>query len=159
MHRLESLSPLGMLQEWGLRVSGGGYTDPLRKAVGGSLGIDDEMALAMWVEATEGFETSRPVLTHVYVRFLPVENYRYREPGETRLRAAIRHGQAHLMLEGWKDTALGQKLHDDFMDALIRRQRENPFKVPPRPEESTIETIVAAVESEVEYRNPRALAS
>jgi hypothetical protein len=148
-HPLESLTPLGMLEIWGLRVSGASLKDPLAKSTGGRAGIDDELALAMYVEATDGFQEARPVLAHVYSRFLPVSGYRYREPGETRLRASIRHGQANLMLEGWTDTAMAQKLHDTFMDLLIKRQREQPFKVPARPEEVTVEQIVAQVEADV----------
>jgi hypothetical protein len=149
MHPLEKLTPLGMLEIWGLRVSGASLKDPLAKSTGGRVGIDDELALALYVEGTQGFEQSRSVLAHVYARFLPIASYRYREPGETRLRAAMRHGQASQMLDGNSDAQLAQKLHDDFMDSLIRRQRDHPFKVPPRPEEMTAEEIVQQVEAEV----------
>ena len=143
---LEKLTPEGMLGIWGLRVAGGSFRDPLRRSMGGIAGLDDEMAMVHYVESTEGFEASRPVLAHVYSEFLPVSMYRYRQPGETRMRAAIRHGQAHLLLEGWKDADLAQRLHDDFMDALVRKAKATPFKLPRRPEEVTTEDIVAEVE-------------
>ena len=134
-HFLETLTPLGMLEIWGLRVSGGSLKDPLAKSTGGRAGIDDELALAMYVETTECFSEARPVLAHVYAAFLPIASYRYRQPGETRMRAAIRHGQANLLLDRWSDARMTQKLHDDFMDALIKRHRNQPFKVPIRNEE------------------------
>jgi hypothetical protein len=149
MHPLEKLTPLGMLEIWGLRVSGSSLKDPLAQSTGGRAGIDDELALALYVEATEGFEQSHPVLTHVYARFLPIQTYRYRQPGETRLRAAMRHGQASQMLDGKSDHQLTQKLHDVFMDALIKKQKQHPFKVPPRPEEVTAESIVQQVEADL----------
>ena len=149
MHDLEKLTPLAMLEIWGLRVSGSSMKNPWIKSTGNPAGIDDEMALALYVEATKGFEQARPVLTHVYARFLPIHSYRYREPGESRLRAAMRHGQASEMLDGKSDQQLAQKLHDDFMDELIKRQREHPFKLPPRPEEQTAEQIVRDVEADL----------
>ena len=148
-HHLESLTPLGMLEIWGLRVSGGSLKDPLAKSTGGRAGIDDELALVMYVETTEGFAEARSVIAHVYADFLPISSYRYRQPGETRMRASIRHGQANLLLEGWTDQKLAQKLHDDFMDSLIRRQKAQPFKVPVRQEEETVEQIVAQVEADL----------
>jgi hypothetical protein len=138
-----------MLEIWGLRVSGGSLKDPLAKSTGGRAGIDDELALVMYLEAIEGFETARPVLAHIYSNFLPIESYRYRQPGETRMRAAIRHGQANLLLDGWPDSRMTQKLFNDFLDALIRHQRDKPFKVPARPEEITVEQIVAQVEADL----------
>lgn len=149
MHPLEKLTPHGMLEIWGLRVSGTSLKDPLAKSTGGRAGIDDELALALYVEGTPGFEQSRTVLAHVYARFLPIATYRYRGPGETRLRAAMRHGQASQMLDGKSDPQLAQKLHDDFMDALIKKQKSHPFKVPPRPEEITAEQIVQQVDAQV----------
>jgi hypothetical protein len=149
MNFLENLTPLGMLEIWGLRISGSSLKDPLALSTGGPSGIDDEMALALYVEATSAFEQAKPVLTHIYARFLPIRSYRYREPGETRLRAAMRHGQASLMLEGRSDQQLSQKLHDDFMDELIKKQRSHPFKLPPRPQEETVEQIVRQVEADL----------
>ena len=138
-----------MLEIWGLRVSGGSLKDPLGKSTGGRAGIDDELALVMYVETTEGFSEARPVVAHVYADFLPISSYRYRQPGETRMRASIRHGQANLLLEGWSDQRMAQKLHDDFMDSLIKRQKVQPFKVPVRQEEVTVEQIVAQVEADL----------
>jgi len=149
MSPLEKLTPLAMLEIWGLRVSGGSLKNPLMKSTGNPAGIDDEMALALYVENTEGFEQAKPVLTHVYARFLPISSYRYREPGETRLRAAMRHGQASDMLDGKTDPQLSQKLHDVFMDHLIQKVKQHPFKLPPRPEEETAEQIVRGVEADL----------
>lgn len=149
MNFLEQLTPLGMLEIWGLRVSGSSLKDPLAKSTGGPAGIDDELALALYVESVEGFDQARAILTHIYARFLPIQNYRYREPGETRLRAAMRHGQASQMLEGKSDQQLTQRLHDEFMDKLIKKQREHPFKLPPRPEEVTAEDIVRQIEADL----------
>ena len=148
-HPLEQLTPLGMLEIWGLRVSGTSLKDPLAKSTGCRAGIDDELALVMYIESTEGFEQAREILAHLYARFLPIATYRYRQPGETRLRAAMRHGQASEMLAGKSDSQLAQTLHDDFMDRLIKRQKEHPFKVPPRPEENSAEDIVRQVEADL----------
>ena len=138
-----------MLEIWGLRVSGGSLKDPLAKSTGGRAGIDDELALVMYVETTEGFAEARSVIAHAYADFLPISSYRYRQPGETRMRASIRHGQANLLLDGWSDQKMAQKLHDDFMDSLIKRQKTQPFKVPVRQEEETVEQIVAQVEADL----------
>jgi hypothetical protein len=146
---LERQLPLQMLETWGLRIRGSSLKDPNEAASGESITVDDELALCMYVESTDGFFYSRPVLRHVFVEFLPIASYRYVGPGETAWQASLRHGQVELYarlttLEKLKDreavARLAQALHDSFLKALTAKTVLTPFRVPDRQPEARVPT-------------------
>jgi hypothetical protein len=162
MHNLEKLDAVGVLREYGLRVSGGSLTMPTDERKGGSTLSDDELALVRYVENVRGFLEARDLLWHLYANFQPMSTYPYQafrtvkeveevweiisETGtrevfvirpvlqrETMAQAAKRHGQLTLhRTHGYTSARLTKALHKRFLRTLGLALKRHPFKVPVR---------------------------
>lgn len=118
-----------MLDIWALRITGGSFTNPCTPRQGGGEGVDNELAIVAYVEATQGFQSARPVLAWVHIEAKgDPHGFPMRGPGETLLKALLRRGWAkHL---GTKD--IPAFVYFEFVRELARKLRENPF-IPPAP--------------------------
>jgi hypothetical protein len=133
-----------LLQVWGLRIGGASLGNPVRlfnrgERLGDVSGLDDEMQALMFVESTQGFLLSRPILRHVYCEYQPVHTFRLLLPGEGLQEALMRLGW--LQVADWDHPSrLPHVVLDNFRATLDDRIRKTPFSpIPPEIKETGIE--------------------
>jgi hypothetical protein len=151
---LEHLDARGMLEVWGRRVSGGSLKDPLKLSTGSCRGTDDESALVLYVEMTFGFELVRPVLVHVFAEGRSLSSYAFRQVGESRVAAAMRHGRGCRISDGWSDLEIADDALRSFMRRLGRKIKRRPFRIPRSVEDVPPEQIAAEAEYNGESKFP-----
>jgi len=118
-----------MLEIWGMRVTGGTLKSVgQREAAGGESGVDEAQLIARYVEETEHFDTSRPVLIHRFGFGRSEAEFRYRQPGEPLSQALIRLGWFCFL--GVPQREIPGLVLARFVDRLASRLQEDPYVVP-----------------------------
>lgn len=127
MEKKREIGVRELLERWGLRVCGGTLKSPYRVSTGGEEGVDDDLRLVAFVEATEGFSRAKPVLLHRFARGEAPESFTWRRPGEDFRRALIRLGWFDMV--GLPERRVARKVLEEFEDRLANRVRGEPFYV------------------------------
>jgi hypothetical protein len=145
--KTKPLSAEEMLEQWGLRITGGSFEFVgFRKQKGGSPTVDEAMAAVRYVESINGFERVRPILLHVYGDGQAIDDYQMFKPGETLPMALMRHGWFYM--QGHNPRKIPGLLLEEFKRALEKELQVRPF-VPPEasPEVDILEIGASASEA------------